>query len=79
MADIDDPRWLDNEMRAADIKTGELAAASGVSRSQIQRIRNGMDPRRGTLVALRDAIATLTGGASGLPRSATSLPEAAQA
>jgi len=51
-----DPAWLDKEMKAAGVRTGELANASGVSRSQIQRIRNGSPPRMDTLEALRAAL-----------------------
>jgi transcriptional regulator with XRE-family HTH domain len=55
-----DPTWLKREMAAHDIATGKLAKASGVSRSQIQRIKLGMAPRMDTLVALRGGIAALT-------------------
>jgi transcriptional regulator with XRE-family HTH domain len=58
MADIYEPDWLDRAMREAKVRTGELAAASGVSRSQIQRIRNGMSPRLDTLRALQTALAS---------------------
>ena len=56
MASTYDPRWLADAMTAKGIQTGDLADASGVSRSQIQRIRNGMAPRMDTLVALQSAL-----------------------
>lgn len=51
-----DPQWLDKAMIAAGVQTGELAEASNVSRSQIQRIRNGSAPRMDTMLALRSAL-----------------------
>ena len=46
-------------MRKAGIRTGQLAEASGVSRSQIQRIKRGMAPRMDTQVALTAALTKL--------------------
>lgn len=54
-----DPTWLERKMAEKSIRTGQLAEASGVSRSQIQRIRNGMAPRMDTLAALNGALAKL--------------------
>jgi transcriptional regulator with XRE-family HTH domain len=48
-----DPLWLDREMKRCGIRTGRLAELSKVSRSQIQRIRNGAPPRMDTLAALQ--------------------------
>lgn len=59
MANTYDPEWLKRAMSAARVRTGQLAEASGVSRSQIQRIRNGMAPRMNTLAALQRGLATL--------------------
>lgn len=61
MPTIYDPAWLDREMAAAGIRTGELAEASSVSRSQIQRIRKGMAPRMNTLTAINAGLAKLKG------------------
>jgi predicted transcriptional regulator len=49
MVDIQKPTWLKDAMEEAGIKTGELSVRAGVSRSQIQRILNGMHPRLDTL------------------------------
>lgn len=46
-------------MRTSDLRTGELARVSGVSRSQIQRIRRGMSPRLQTLRQLEDGLRSL--------------------
>lgn len=54
-----DPDWLVKAMEAHGIQTGELAEVTGVSRSQIQRIRNGMTPRVRTMVALTTGIEQL--------------------
>lgn len=51
-----DPAWLDREMKAAGVRTGQLAEISRVSRSQIQRIRNGSAPRMDTMIALKAAL-----------------------
>lgn len=59
MAGMDDilaPEWLDATMTNAGIKTGQLADVSGVSKSQIQRIRNGDSARTSTLRELRTGI-----------------------
>lgn len=49
-------------MRKAGIRTGQLAEASGISRSQIQRIKRGMAPRMDTQAALNAALADLARG-----------------
>lgn len=59
MFDIQDPNWLARVMDEKGVQTGELAKRSGVSRSQIQRIRNGMEPRLGTLRSIQAALAEL--------------------
>lgn len=59
MDSIYEPGWLARAMADAEIRTGQLAQASGVSRSQIQRIRKGMPPRLDTLRALSGALAAL--------------------
>jgi transcriptional regulator with XRE-family HTH domain len=59
MDNIYEPDWLNRAMADAKIRTGQLARVSGVSRSQIQRIRNGAPPRLDTLRALSGALATL--------------------
>lgn len=59
MATIYDPTWLVRRMAEKQIRTGQLAEASGVSRSQIQRIRKGMAPRMDTLAAINAALADL--------------------
>jgi predicted transcriptional regulator len=59
MDNIYEPDWLERTMSAAGIQTGQLAQISGVSRSQIQRIRKGMPPRLGTLRRLSVALAEL--------------------
>lgn len=51
-------------MSEAGVQTGALAEASGISRSQIQRIRNGMAPRMNTMVALNSALARLSQAAA---------------
>lgn len=43
-------------MKQHKIETGQLAKLSGVSRSQIQRIRNGMSPRLDTLLRLKSVL-----------------------
>jgi transcriptional regulator with XRE-family HTH domain len=62
MANTYDPLWLERAMRSAGIRTGQLAEASGVSRSQIQRIKRGMAPRMDTQAALNVALAKLSAG-----------------
>lgn len=46
-------------MKEVGVKTGQLSAEAGVSRSQIQRILNGMHPRLDTLRSLTAAIERL--------------------
>jgi transcriptional regulator with XRE-family HTH domain len=53
-----DPAWLTKAMAETGFGVSELANAAGVSRSQIQRIRNGMPPRMDTQAKLRAALAT---------------------
>ena len=43
-------------MNAAGISIGKLSSLSGVSRSQLQRINNGMAPRFATLRAIEAAL-----------------------
>lgn len=59
MDNIYEPDWLKSAMDEASIRTGELAEVSGVSRSQIQRIRNGSPPRYDTLCSIRGALQKL--------------------
>ena len=53
-----DPDWLTKAMEKTGIATGKLSSLTGVSRSQIQRIRNGAPPRMDTHEALRLALRT---------------------
>lgn len=57
MIDIQHNDWLVRAMEDAKIQTGELSELTGVSRSQIQRIRKGMPPRLDTLRKLQEALA----------------------
>ena len=59
MDSIYDPFWLKRRMDATGVMTGLLSAESGVSRSQIQRIRKGMAPRMDTAAAIQAALARL--------------------
>ena len=59
MSNAYDPKWLAREMDKRKVRTGRLADLSGVSRSQIQRIRKGMAPRMDTLNALNTALSKL--------------------
>ena len=52
------PDWLKTEMARTGFGVSELARAAGVSRTQVQRIRNGMAPRMDTHARLRAALAT---------------------
>lgn len=62
MLDIQNPNWLRNAMAEAGLQsgdrflTGELSERAKVSRSQIQRILNGMEPRMGTLRRITAAL-----------------------
>ena len=52
-----DPQWLTKLMDAAGITIAELAAMSGVSRDQIERIRaDGTKTRLSTAIALSDCL-----------------------
>lgn len=53
-----DPNWLKSEMERTQFGVSELARLAGVSRTQVQRIRNGMAPRMDTQARLRAALAT---------------------
>lgn len=53
-----DPAWLKKAMDEAGFGVTELANLAGISRTQIQRIRNGMAPRMDTHARLRAALAT---------------------
>lgn len=56
MIDINHPDWLTEAMTKYNVETGRLAKLSGVSRSQIQRIRKGMSPRLDTLLRIQSAL-----------------------
>lgn len=56
MLNYRDPNWLQLAKALAGMETGALAKASGVSRSQLQRIANGDDPRLGTFIKIEDAV-----------------------
>lgn len=51
-----DPAWLTKAMQKTGFGVTELASLAGVSRSQIQRIRNGMAPRMDTQARLVAAL-----------------------
>lgn len=53
-----DPAWLRTAMDRAGFGVTELANKAGVSRSQIQRICNGMAPRMDTQAKLLAALKT---------------------
>lgn len=58
--DFTNPGWLRNAMDGAGIRIYQLAAASGVSRDQIERIRHdGRSTKIGTAIKLADAIKQL--------------------
>lgn len=56
MLDIQRPDWLNSAMAEIGLQTGELSDRAKVSRSQIQRIRNGMPPRLDTLRRISTAL-----------------------
>jgi predicted transcriptional regulator len=53
-----DPAWLTKAMKETGFGVTELSTIAGVSRSQIQRIRNGMAPRMDTQARLQAALAS---------------------
>lgn len=53
-----DPNWLKAEMAKTGFGVSELARLAGISRTQVQRIRNGMAPRMDTQARLKAALAT---------------------
>jgi predicted transcriptional regulator len=56
MLDIQRTDWLEIAMSEIGMQTGDLADRANVSRSQIQRIRNGMPPRLDTLRRISAAL-----------------------
>lgn len=51
-----DPNWLEQAKALTGMTTGELARASGVHRSQIQRLANGAAPRLDTFKKILKAV-----------------------
>ena len=67
-----DPAWLTKAMKDTGFGVTELATVAGVSRSQIQRIRNGMAPRMDTQARLVAALASKSSKRTRKPADATS-------
>lgn len=56
MIDLHNPDWLNLAMRETGADTETLASISGVSCSQVNRIRAGMAPRLPTALKLKLAL-----------------------